>query len=121
MVDTGIFTNRTEVLYKAGVGASTTSGAEAYTNSFIAQAESFINVWTRKNYSDSYASLNTDVKSLLKEAASNIAAMYVIQYDMRNFANLAHAQTMLNVLWDRAEKCMNLLKDKDNNSFLQGA
>lgn len=121
MADTGIFATTAEIGYKAGQGKSSVSSAEAYTNSFIAQAESFINIYTGYNWSDVYTTLNADVKALLKEAGSNIAAMYVVAYDMRGYAGLAHAQTLLNVLWDRAVECMNLLKDKDKSKFIQGA
>lgn len=118
MADTGIFATTAEIGYKAGAGKSSVSSAEAYTNSFQAQSESFVNVYTGINWSDSYTGLNADTKYLLKEASSNISAMYVIAYDMRGYAGLAHAQTLLNVLWDRAKQCMDLLKDKDKTKCI---
>ena len=121
MVDTGIFATTAEVIRKAGANASSVSATEAYINDYITQAESYINAVTRINYSDSYSSLNVDKKAILKEAASNIAAMYVIEYDMSGFASLAEAQTMLNVLWDRAEKAINLLKEKPHTDFVSSA
>jgi hypothetical protein len=121
MADTGIFATTAEIGYKAGSGKSSTSAAEAYTNSFIAQAESYINSYCKYNFSDTYSTLNADVKALLKEAASNIAAMYVIAYDMTGYSNLAEAQTLMNLLWDRALKCMDILKDKDVTAFISGA
>lgn len=119
MADTGIFATTTEIQYKAGANASATSKAEAYTNSFIAQAESFINATTLYNWSDAYSTLNADVKALLKEAASNIAAMYVINYDTSGYTSLAEAQSMLNVLWDRAVLCMKLLEDLKTGDFIR--
>jgi hypothetical protein len=121
MADTGIFATTAEIGYKAGANASTTSKAEAYTNSYEAQAESFINTTTKFNWSDAYSGLNADVKALLKEAASNIAAMYVIIYDMSGFNSKAEAQTMLDVLWDRADECLKLLKQKAETDFIRGA
>lgn len=121
MVDTGIFATTAEIGYKAGAGKSSVSSAEAYTNNFISQAESFINAVTKYNWSDAYSGLNVDVKGLLKEAGSNIAAMYVINYDMSGYTSRAEAQTMLNVLWDRASKCLELLKDKVHTDFVRAA
>src|SRR3990167_8903586 len=98
MADTGIFATTAEVGRKAGSGKSATSSAEAYVNDFMTQAESVINTLTRYNWSDAYATLNADVKGILKEAASNLAAIYVIQYDMSGFASRVHAEDSINIL-----------------------
>jgi beta-galactosidase/beta-glucuronidase len=119
MADTGIFATTAEVVRKAGFGANSTATAEAYTNDFMTQAESFINATTRFNWSDVYSTLNVDVKGLLKEAASNIAAMYVINYDNRGYYGFANA--MLNVLWDRAQQCIKLLEEYKVKDFVSGA
>ena len=121
MADTGIFATTAEIGYKAGANASATSKAETYTNSYIAQAESYINAVTRYNWSDAYAALNADVKGLLKEAASNIAAMHVINYDLSGFSSRAEAQQMLNFLWSRTEKCLTLLEDIKTKDFVTKA
>lgn len=121
MADTGIFATTAEVQYKTGVGASSTANVETYINSFMTQAESYINSVTRYNWSDAYTGLNVDVKGLLKEAASNIAAMYVINYDMSGYTSRAEAETMLDVLWSRANECIKLLQDKVNTDFVKAA
>ena len=118
---TGIFCSVAEVQRKAGANASATSNVETYIDDFTAQAESFINVATRKNWSDDYAALNDDVKSILKEAASNLAAMYVIQFDMSGFTSRTEAETMLDVLRDGAERCIGLLIDKKQETFMEKA
>lgn len=121
MVDTGIFATTAEIGYKAGAGASATSKAEAYTNSYIAQAESTINVMCRYNFSDNYASLNADVKNILKQVASDLAAIYVIQYDMSGFASRTEAEDMINILRDSALRGMSLLRDKKAQDFMRTA
>jgi hypothetical protein len=121
MADTGIFATTAEILRKAGLKASSTSSAEAYTNDFIAQAESYINSVTRYNWSDNYSTLNVDVKMLLKECASNLAAIYVLNYDYTSFFSMAEAQTTLNVLYDRVEKCIKLLEEQVVKQFIVGA
>jgi hypothetical protein len=121
MADTGIFATTAEVGYKAGANASATSKAEAYVNSYMTQVESYINVVTRKNWSDAYAALNVDVKGLLKLAASNMAAIYVISYDLSGFSSRTEAEDMINVLWDAANAAIQLLKDQKSVAYMEGA
>lgn len=121
MADTGIFATTAEVGYKAGANASATSKSEAYVNSYMAQVESFINVFCRFNFSDNYASLNADVKGILKDAASNLAAIYVIQYDMAGFTSRTEAEDMINVLRDSAMRALGVLRDKKAQDFINGA
>jgi predicted RNA-binding Zn ribbon-like protein len=121
MADTGIFTNGTEVARKAGAGANSTATAEVYTNDFIIQAESLINNICRYNFSDNYSSLNSDTRELLKLAASNIAAMYVINYDMSGYTNNREAETMQDFLWAAAQRAMALLRDKKRQTFINGS
>jgi len=121
MADTGIFATTAEVGYKAGANCSATSKAEAYVNSFMTQVESFINAATRKNWSDAYSGLNVDVKGILKECASDLAAIYVIQFDMSGFTSRGEAELMINVLYQRAMDCIEILKDKATESFVAGA
>jgi hypothetical protein len=121
MADTGIFATTAEVQRKAGAGASATSKAEAYVNDFMTQAESEINAATRYNWSDAYAGLNTDVKGILKEAASNLAAIYVITYDMSGYTSRTEAENIINVLRDGYLRAISLLRDKKTQEFLVGA
>lgn len=121
MADTGIFATTAEVQHKAGAGASATSATEAYINDFMTQAESLINVMTRYNWSDAYSGLNADVKGILKEVASNIAAIYVIQYDLSGYTSRTEAEDMINVLRDAALRGMSILRDKKNQEFMINA
>ena len=121
MAEEGTFATNAEVLRKAGAGASSTATAEAYTNDFIKQAESYINVMCRYNFTDNYAGLNEDVKLILKEAASNIAAMYCISYDMSGFTSRTEAETMLDFLRDAANRCLKLLADTVSVTYMKGA
>lgn len=118
MVDTGIFCVNADVLRKAGAGASATSTAEAYTNDFIAQAESEINTFTRYNWSDAYSGLNADVKGILKAIASNIAAIYCISYDMSGYTSRTEAEDVINVLRDAALRGLSILRDKKPQDFM---
>jgi len=119
MADTGIFATTAEVQYKAGAGASATSKAEAYVNSFMTQVESFINSTCRYNFSDNYTSLNEDTKGILKEVSSDLAAIYVICYDMSGYSSRIAAEDMINVLRDRALAGLDLLRDKKVSDFIR--
>ena len=121
MVDTGIFATTAQIGYKAGAGKSATSAAEAYTNFYIGMAESIINCMTRKNWSDAYAGLNADVKYILQDAASSLAAIYVIMYDFSGYSSKAEAQTMIDILRDSFIRDIELLKDLKTQDFMTGA
>jgi hypothetical protein len=121
MADTGIFATTAEVQRKAGANASSTSNVEAYINDFMSQAESEINCATRFNWSDAYSGLNADVRGVLKEAASNLAAIYVIQFDMAGFTSRIEAEDMINVLRDGYLRCLGILRDIKVQTFVNGA
>ncbi len=117
--DTGIFATTAEVVRKAGAGASAVAVDEAYTNDFMTQAEAQINAETTKNWSDAYGTLDVDVQGVLKLAASNLAAMYVISYDMGGYTSRLEAQTMLDVLWNGYLAAIKILKEKNRQTFME--
>ena len=121
MADTGIFATTAEVQRKAGANASATSKAEAYVNDYMTQVESLINTICRYNFSDNYTALNADVKGLLKEVASNLAAIHVIQFDMSGFTSRTEAEDMINVLRDGALRGLAILRDQKAKDFINGA
>lgn len=120
MAHTGLFATSDEILVKAGEYYDT-SITEARINALCLQAESFINVSTHKNWSDAYSGLDVDVKYILSMLESDIVAMYIISYNMRNYSSLAEAQTMLDLLNDRVTQNIKLLKEVDNKDFMNNA
>lgn len=121
MVDTGIYASTAEVQRKAGANASSTSNAEAYINDYMTQVESYINSFCRYNFSDVYTTLNVDVKNILKEVASNLAAIYVIEYDMSGFSSRVEAESMIRTLLRRAGEGLAILRDKKTQEFMINA
>ena len=115
-------------LIKAGANVSVVisqNGAEGLSadeiiTGFINQAESVINVATRFNWTDAYTGLNVDVKKILDDACSSLAAMYAIQYDMGNYTTIFEAQTMLDVHRDAALRGISILRDKKSEDFING-
>ena len=121
MADTGIFATTAEVGYRAGANANSTSKSEAYVNFYMTCAESYINAATKTNWSDLYSGLNVDVKGILKEAASCLAAIDVIIYEMGNYSSRAEAELMIKVLYRKAMDCIKILQDNKNELFVKGA
>lgn len=121
MADEGTFATTAEILRKAGLHANSTATAEAYTNDFIKQAESFINTATRNNWTDEYSGLNDDVKYILKEAASNLAAIYCILYDFNGYLSKSYAMDRVEILYQRAQDCIKILQDKKREDFVTKA
>lgn len=116
------FTTSGAMTLKAGNNANsniTVSGA--YLTQLSDEVESTINTITRYNWTDVYSTLNTDVKYVLQDAASSMAAISLITYDMSGFTSRSEAQTMLDVLDDRASKAIKELTDIKNRDFVTKA
>lgn len=116
MADTGIFCTTLEVQEKAGADASPVANTEAYINSYVAQAESQINVESEYNWSDQYANLNADVKKLLTKAAASLSAIEVINYDPSAWSS-AVATFKVNVLYTQYQDAIKLLRDTDHSQI----
>ena len=122
MAHTGIYVpTLAEFLYKCGAGVSTTAVLEAYANSFIQQAESQINMVCRRVFAvdtAAFTALPATTKHLLTEVASNLAAIYAIQFDMSGFSSRIEAEDMINILRDSATRGLSILRDKKQQEFL---
>lgn len=120
MAYTGIFATEAEIEMKEGANVST-SVTEAMHNAFIAQAESSINAATRYNWTDVYGTLNVDVKRILSEAASNLAAIYGITYDMSGYTSRGEAESMITILRDGYLRNISILRDIKTQTFMENA
>ncbi len=107
------------IVVKAGANASSyaiTSGA--ILTQFSNEAEGLINSMSRYDYTTNYGSLTANAKTLLGEIASNLAAIYVIQYDMSGFTTRIEAEDMINVLRDGALRGLSLIRDEKTKTFI---
>ena len=118
MVFTGILATEAELDAKAGENVDVTGWTEANKNDWIAQAESFINIVSNNNWTDSYSSLNEDVKRFLSETASNLVAIYGIQYNMFGYSSRIEAENMINLLWAKFQQNIEFLKDDRIPKFI---
>jgi len=114
MAEEGTLCINADVLKKAGVDASSTSTAEAYTNFYILQAEAQLSTSARYDWVANYASVSDIGKEILRDAASSYAAILAINYDPSGFPQVSLALNTINVLWAGFQKIITLL-EKDNN------
>ena len=114
MVEAGTLCGQADVAKMAGVNASATSVAEAYTNVYIKMAEGKICLDTRYDWVTNYASVSTIGKEVLRLATSAFAAAMVIDYNMSGFSSRQEALLMVNFLW----ACyIDVIKRFDDNKF----
>lgn len=106
-------------LFKAGANVSTDLTVTQI-SSAILQAESVINVETRHNWVDAYPTLNADVKYILEQACSDLAAVYLINYDPDSIGR-STAELRMDVLTSSAYKTIKTLTDLKNRGFVIGA
>lgn len=106
-------------VFKAGANKSTAL-VEADYDYAILQAESAILAATRYNWIDNYGTLNVDVKYILEQLCSDIAGMYLINYDPTTYGNET-ATIKLDFLRDSIMRNLSILRDKKTQDFINGA
>ncbi len=119
MAFTGITATEAQIDQKSGANVSTAFTDTMKTQSLL-QHESYLNSETTKNWSDDFAGLDVDVKSLVTAYTASGVASDAINYDIdaigRGTGNL-----MLNVLRDIMQRSLETLKDKNTNQvFMDG-
>lgn len=120
MAFTGITATEAEINQKSGANVSA-SYTDTMKTQCLLQAENFVNVATRYNFSDNWGSLNVDVKYLVTEVTASIVAIEAIKYDMSGYTTRVEAEDMINVLWARIQECMKLLVDQKGITYMKGA
>jgi len=121
MAENATFCISGAIAIKVGANVSSAGYTEANRNITAIQAEDFINVITRYNWTDNYAGLNTDVKSVLEEASAAWAAIDFINYDMSGYTSRTEAELMINVNWAKFWKMIELLKNQIAPTYIKGA
>lgn len=96
-------------------------GSDFSVDTWIAQAESVINTLIRFNFSDVYVGLNDDVKKVLEDTASSMAAIQCINYDMDSYPSRTIAEDMVNIQRDIVLRNLGILRDKKQEDFIRGA
>ena len=118
MAHSGAFATKAQCDAKAGEFVDATGWTEANINDWNLIAESRINAECEHNYTDDFAGLDSDVKYLLSDAASNLVAIYGINYNP-TITQIGVIETMLNTLRDHYMQCIKLLKNKEVQAFME--
>jgi hypothetical protein len=121
MADAGVYGTNALVKMKAGTKASATSTGQTYTDEYLNEAEAFINCAARKVFAvdaAAFAALPATTRQLLTEIATDIAAIYAINWDLSGFTTRYEAEDMINVLRDRYMQAMGFLLGTDQISFI---
>ncbi len=100
------------IIRKAGVNANSdvTQDETPFLDEFSDQAEGRIVAETRRNWLSEHAALPTDLKNMLDDVCSSIAAIKVVNYDMSGYLQ-REAETILDVNTDIVNKGLAALKD----------
>ena len=112
----------TEMAMKAGANVNSTATGATYTLAFGLMAEGIINTASGYNWSDwytAYSATYPDVASLLVDAATNLGAIYIINYDMSGFTNIQEAVARINTLYQMYISAVALLKEEGKKDFVR--
>ena len=123
MADNGIMCKNADIVAKAGVGVNATiiTADATGTDGFVLMVEAFVNCFTQKNWSDIFLTLSEDVAEMLTGVCADICAIYCIQWDMTGYNSIREAESMINVLTNRANQQLGILRDKEVQAFMLDA
>ncbi len=108
-----------EVIHKCGIFANASvTASSAWVEEYINQAEGVIANEMRNNIVTNYASITAEGKQALNMACSNLAAMYIVNYDTSGYPDARSAEIVLDVLWNGYTDTIVKLRDDKNKSFL---
>lgn len=107
-------------VYKAGANMALTIPEAAWTE-WISGSMSTINCVARNNWSDSFATLNDDVKNILVDISSSLVAINAIQFDMSGYTSRIEAEDMVNIQRDTALRGLSIIRGQKVVDFINGS
>ena len=87
----------------------------------IVQAEGEVCTAGRRNFVGEYSGYTEPIKRILQQATSNLAAIYLIQYNLSGYTSRVEAEDMVNILRDGYLRCIGILRDKKAQTFIENA
>ena len=116
-----IMTTEAEIQQKSGANVNVAFDTTMMTASNL-RAESTINDLTRFNWSDAVtAGLNADVVGILSDWCSSFVAIEAISYDMSGYTSRGEAESMITILRDGMLRNLQILKNTNTETFINGA
>lgn len=107
-----------DAVNKAGANANSTATNESLVSDFVRQSEGVINATTRFDWIAQYSSLTDQVKYILNEVASEMAAIKIITYDPSGYTDIVEAETMINVYRENVQRGLSLLRNQEVRRFM---
>ncbi len=109
-----------DAVNKMGANASAGGTSEVLVSDYVRQAEGVINAVTRFDWVGAYAGLTDEVRFILNQVASDLAAIYGITYDMSAYtADTVEAETMLNIYREAVARGLSLLRNQEVKRFIE--
>ena len=120
MAFTGITATEAEIDQKTGANVSL-----AYTDTMKTQAllmaESVLNVMTRFNWSDWWATTpNVDIKYIVTDTTASMVAIDAIRFDMEQFIPTSVAESMIGNLTENIVRNISILRNINSQTFIFG-
>jgi len=111
----------TESTYKAGANVSSTATGAGVTLALGIMAEGNINTASQFDWSTWYTANSATyphVAQLLVDTATNLVAIYIINYDMSGFTNIQEAVSRINTLYAIYISEIALLKEESKKDYI---
>ncbi|KKL89781.1 hypothetical protein LCGC14_1911240 [marine sediment metagenome] len=113
-------TTEAEIQQKSGANVNVAFNTTMMTASNL-RAESIINCICRYNFSDTFSTLNIDVKQILSDFCSSFVAIEAISYDLSGYTSRIEAEDIINIQRDTMLRAMSILRDQKVVTFINAA
>lgn len=122
MANAGQFAQDTDILLRVGTGASATVKAAGWFDTIIIDVEAMINCATRYDWSalDAATTMNASIRGILVDTSACLAAIEGVTWDMSGYTSRIEAEDLINVLRDRALFNIQILRNKEVQTFMLG-
>ena len=116
----GTLCSLADAVNKMGANASAGGTSEVLVSDYVKQAEGIINAVTRFDCVGAYPGLTDEVRFILNQVTSDLAAIYGITYDMSGYtADTVEAETMLNIYREAVARGLSLLRNQEVKRFIK--
>ena len=104
-------------IYKAGENAASKAVSAALLADWSEKAQDTFCMKTRKDWVTGFTAIPTHLVGCVADAVSDLIAIKIINYNMRDFTTLNEATTMIDVLKDNYSDIIRDLKESENQSL----
>ena len=106
-----------QAINRAGANVSSAVISGAILNSYSDNAEGRICAETHYDFITNFTTRDTGIQYSLQDVSSAMIAMDMVAYDMSGYMDRREAETILDVLDERVNKGLIILKNKSNQKL----